>query len=1103
MKSKNVLLTFFFLLFFSASFLQAQDCNNDVTPPNVICTANFNAVATEGSGVTFFTTDINENSFDDCGPVTLRLTTPADDTGTPPATTSVTLPAVIGAYPVLMYAIDLSGNWNVCFTEVNVIGVNNGDCSNDNEPPSIFCINGLTAEINNSTGTAMVFAEDVIESFTENCDTSPNFSINLEAESTGAPQNETAITFSTPAEYPVEIWAVDDAGNVTSCNTFINIIESNSGDPCENDTELPVAVCDQGITVSAIPDFGFILWAQDIDEGSYDNCSSVNLTLNLQADDTGAPPSTSSLQLPPVIADYTVVLYTEDSNGNFNNCFTQVSVTDLNNNGCTTDNQAPVITCEPPPTAFLNPGTTTFFVNAFDLVNVVVDNCTFTPTISLNLLSESTGAPSGNFELALYGPGSYAIEVWATDQFGNSGNCVTTVTVISLDGNCDNDIIAPNVICNSTLALYANPLEDNVIWAEDINQGSFDWCSEVDLRLVLVSESDGTLPASASVIIPPVAGTYPVEMWAVDASGNANYCVSEIIVAGVLTQFTGQVYLDDNENCDLDTGESGLAGWRVLISSTNSNATRITTTNSEGIYSTFLNWSEANLTNLEVQLLLPTGLTSGCVSSITVPEVTESINTIDFPAILVNDCTYLTVDVSTPFLRRCFTNQMYLNYANYSNLTAEDAYITIDLDPFMTLVDAEVPFTDLGNGQYELDLGTIAPASSGSINLTVDLSCEAAFGATHCVQASIHPFTCIPATSFAELTVTGECDPGSGQVNFTIANTGTSDMVTARNYRIVEDVIMYMNQTPLQLDAGQSEAISFPANGATWRLEIEQDNSYPFGGIAADFVEGCGGFTPGIATQFLLENTKPNVDQLCLENIGSWDPNDKQALPRGYGEQHFIEANNPLEYLIRFQNTGTDTAFNVRIEDQLSEHLDVNSLVPGAASHSYRMELKEEGQLLFHFDDILLPDSTTNFEASNGFVQFSIRQLPDNPIGTIIENTAGIYFDFNEAVVTNTVTHTIGENFILVGTQDILVPGLTLNVAPNPLQSSSLITLQGLDLSDGQCLIYDTHGRLISRHIFTGQQLRLQRDGFPQSGLYFFRLFDGQRPLAQGKLMVK
>jgi len=59
--------------------------------------------------------------------------------------------------------------------------------------------------------------------------------------------------------------------------------------------------------------------------------------------------------------------------------------------------------------------------------------------------------------------------------------------------------------------------------------------------------------------------------------------------------------------------------------------------------------------------------------------------------------------------------------------------------------------------------------------------------------------------------------------------------------------------------------------------------------------------------------------------------------------------------------------------------------------------------LVFHFENILLPDSTVNEPASHGFVQFRINQLTDNPIGTVIENTADIYFDLNKAIVTNTV----------------------------------------------------------------------------------------------------
>jgi len=212
----------------------------------------------------FLLTDIVESSFDDCGPVTLRLTTPADDTGTPPATTSVTIPPAIGTYYVIAYAIDPSGNWSNCFSEVNIIGVNDGDCSDDNESPEILCINVLVAALSASTVTATIFAQDIIQSFTENCDTSPDFSINLVSESTGAPQNEIDITFNAAAEYPVEVWAVDDAGNATFCTTYVEIIEVTD-DPCDNDEELPVPICENGLTLSAIPDFGVILWAQDID----------------------------------------------------------------------------------------------------------------------------------------------------------------------------------------------------------------------------------------------------------------------------------------------------------------------------------------------------------------------------------------------------------------------------------------------------------------------------------------------------------------------------------------------------------------------------------------------------------------------------------------------------------------------------------------------------------------------------------------------------------------------------------------------------------------------------------------------------------------------
>lgn len=158
-----------------------------------------------------------------------------------------------------------------------------------------------------------------------------------------------------------------------------------------------------------------------------------------------------------------------------------------------------------------------------------------------------------------------------------------------------------------------------------------------------------------------------------------------------------------------------------------------------------------------------------------------------------------------------------------------------------------------------------------------------------------------------------------------------------------------------------------------------------------------------------------NIDTFPLNNTsiyngivnGSWDPNDKQVWPKGTGPEGYITPQDSLlEYLIRFQNTGTDTALIVRIEDMIDEDLDLATLQIGIASHPYTVQLNGR-KLIFTFDNIMLPDSGANFVASNGLIQYFIEQKPGLPIGTEIKNLAAIYFDFNAPVLTNTVVNTI------------------------------------------------------------------------------------------------
>jgi uncharacterized repeat protein (TIGR01451 family) len=139
----------------------------------------------------------------------------------------------------------------------------------------------------------------------------------------------------------------------------------------------------------------------------------------------------------------------------------------------------------------------------------------------------------------------------------------------------------------------------------------------------------------------------------------------------------------------------------------------------------------------------------------------------------------------------------------------------------------------------------------------------------------------------------------------------------------------------------------------------------------------------------------------CQFNIGPFDPNDKRIFSEAGREMSESTPEEFIYYHVRFQNTGTDTAFNVRIVDTLSAHLNVNTMEVLGASHPYTYTLAEDSILFMHFENISLPDSNINEAASNGYFIFRIKPWRDVAFGTEIPNRANIYFDFNEVVRTN------------------------------------------------------------------------------------------------------
>ncbi len=191
----------------------------------------------------------------------------------------------------------------------------------------------------------------------------------------------------------------------------------------------------------------------------------------------------------------------------------------------------------------------------------------------------------------------------------------------------------------------------------------------------------------------------------------------------------------------------------------------------------------------------------------------------------------------------------------------------------------------------------------------------------------------------------------------------------------------------------------------------------------------------------------------CFTVVGSWDPNDKQVYPQG----DIDTSQKWLTYTVNFQNTGTAEARNVHVDDTLDTNLDASTFQLLTYSHQPVVQLKENA-LRFSFPNINLPDSNTNGALSHGYVQYKIKLKNNLPLGTKINNTAYIYFDFNAPVVTSTTTNTIA---LISSVADTRHDAHDFVIYPNPATSQLFILSNGPTVTEIN--IYNTTGSLISQ----------------------------------------
>ncbi len=227
---------------------------------------------------------------------------------------------------------------------------------------------------------------------------------------------------------------------------------------------------------------------------------------------------------------------------------------------------------------------------------------------------------------------------------------------------------------------------------------------------------------------------------------------------------------------------------------------------------------------------------------------------------------------------------------------------------------------------------------------------------------------------------------------------------------------------------------------------------------------------------------------------GSHDPNAKEVSPSG----NIMNDDSVLTYTIHFQNTGTDTTNFIFVTDTLSQFVDPTTVQNLASSHPYEsFTISGVGILTWLFNPIELVDSATNEPASKGFITFNIKQKPNLPLGTVISNTASIYFDYNSPVQTNTVVNTLYNSV-----NNISAEKVSASSYPNPFSESTTIVVNGMKGAFDFTINNVLGMKMNELKNVNTSQFNFKRNDLP-AGIYFYSISVEGKNLANGKLVIE
>ena len=287
----------------------------------------------------------------------------------------------------------------------------------DSEGPAVVCPTDYTISTNGSSCEASVIlpAIDAVD----NCSTPDQFTYGVSYGNGPALSTNGGLAQLNLGENIITYTVYDECLNLTSCSFTITV----------EDNTPPVVICDQFTVVALTSDGCAYVHASVFDDGSYDECSDI--TLSVRRMDNGVPCETGSncteeddelfdsyvrfCCIDQGTEDLMVVLRATDAEGNTNDCMVNVEVQ---------DKLAPSIACPAPMTVNCDFAYDENNLAAFFGEPVISDNCgVLEPTDVIN----TDGLNQCNI-----GTATRTISI-GTPGTSNFSSCTQVITFIAID----------------------------------------------------------------------------------------------------------------------------------------------------------------------------------------------------------------------------------------------------------------------------------------------------------------------------------------------------------------------------------------------------------------------------------------------------------------------------------------------------------------------------------------------------------------------------------------------------------------------------------------------------------------------------------------------